>query len=336
MGLVGVSAATVAAATVASTAYSMSQGSPSGGAFGTQGGNPATYIPQGQGQADTNYQNITNQQYPTTTAVPGQVDPIYLQALQNMQSNPYSASAQAGANAAGVYGTGTLAPQQIGAASNLSNAGNQVLGNAFDPQNALYNQTAQNVQGQSAVANAQSGVQGPAAAGITDNNLNNFNMGWQNNQLSREQQGVSAAGQAYSGGSQLGGSALQNLTTSSQLPYATYTGQQNDMSTAANTYASGISAGNAPESQLANLLQSYLGMGQSATKIAQNGQQLGNTQNTLVGSQLGGALNSLANNQGLSNLFSNNSSSNSYSGGTAIPSSVDAYGSVAGFGGSLG
>ena len=302
-------------ATSLATGISSLAGGGSGGSGqpnSTYGGNPGTYIPTDQAGADADYQGIFNQQYPLTTGVTGAVDPPLYQNLQEAYLNPYSATAQSGANAAGAYGTGVLAPGQENAATALYSAGNTVLGTGFDPQNALYNQTLQNVQGQSNVANAQSGVQGPAAAGITDNNLNNFNIDWQNQQLQRQTQGVQSAGQAYSGASGLGGSALTALTTSSQLPYTTYTGQLSDLNNAANTYSTGVGTSLAPEDSLANLLQSYLQLGQSANGLAQSGANSAFNQNQTVGSNIGSALNSLSNNSALANLFSGNS--NPYNG----------------------
>lgn len=271
---------------------------------GANGGVPQGMQLPGQDVAAQQYQDITAQQQPIVSGVPGQVDPLYLQALQSLSNNPYSGQALTGAGQAANYGTGTLFPQQAAGATSLFGAGNQVLGTAFDPQNALYNQTLQNVQGQSNVANAQSGVQGPAAAGITDNNLNNFNLQWQNNQLQRQAQGIQAGGQAYAGGSTLGGAGIQNLASSSALPYGTFVGQNNDLTTAGNNYAGGIGNSLAPENSLASLLGAYLGIGNSDAQTALASNQQAFNQGQTIGSNTGSALNSLSNNQALANLFS--------------------------------
>lgn len=319
MGVVAGIGAAAAAASLASSVSSLSSGGPSGGANGTYGGsNPGTYIPQGQGQADAYYQDILNNFNTYSSGVPAQFVPEYQAYGQNIISNPFAAQALTGSYNASQYGTNTLAPQQQAGATSLYNLGNSITAQSLDPQNALYNQTAQNVLGQSAVANAQSGVQGPAAAGVTDNNLNNFNLNWQNNQLSREAQGAQAAGQAYAGGSALGTAGLSDLASSSALLQNTYNQQQQSILGGLNDQIGGINTAFGPDQSIASLLQSYLGLGQSATNLAQVGQQAGFNQNQQVGSNIGSALSSLGNNQALSNPNSgfNNFLSNNFGSGT--------------------
>lgn len=234
------------------------------------------YIPQAQGTADQLYQAIFNQMAPYAAQVPGQVIPQYQQLTQNILQNPYAAMAQQGA--------GAVSAADLSAAGALSGAGGQVLGTAFDPQSALYNQLQQQTVDQANAMNAMYGLSAsPYGAGVANQALQNFNIAWQNQQLQREQQGIQAAGQAYTGASALG-------QTGAALPYSTYLGQQQAGLGALGQLTGGYSAAFGPQESLANLLQSYLGMGQSATGLAQLGQQASFQQQQQLGQQLATAL----------------------------------------------
>jgi hypothetical protein len=81
---------------------------------------------------------------------------------------------------------------------NLYGAGNQVLQLSMDPQNALYNRTAQQLTDQTRAAEYARGIQtSPLGASIEANALGNFNIDWQNQQLARQAQGLSSAQGAY-------------------------------------------------------------------------------------------------------------------------------------------
>jgi hypothetical protein len=101
-----------------------------------------------------------------------------------------------------------LNPVNPGANQNLTNAGNQTFAAAQDPQNALYNRTLQQVQDQSRQASSVRGIgMSPEAAGIENQATSNFNIDWQNNQLSRmiaALGGMSGANNASVGQANLG------------------------------------------------------------------------------------------------------------------------------------
>jgi len=306
MGIVAGLTAAAAATTIGSSIYGMANSGGSGSPTGTYGGNPATYIPTGQPGADALYQNIFNGISPYATSLPGQVIP-------QIQNNPYAALAQQGSGAAASYAP-TLAGYGQGGAASLYGAGNQVLGTAFDPQQALYNQLQQRTVDQSNATNSMYGLSSsPYGAGVTTQALQNFNIDWQNQQLQRQQQGIQSAGQAYSGATNLGGQAATDLSTLSGLPSQTYLGNLNSI-------ISGTNSALGPGESLANLLQSYLGLGQSATGLAQAGQATQFSQNSQLGQNLATALT----NPALANLFNSGGGGNSGAYGYNYANTVDA------------
>lgn len=303
-GLVGAAAAT----SLGTTAYGMLSGDSGSSAPANQsyGGQP-NYVPTNQPGADQQYQGIYNQLNSYATALPGQTIPGYQAYTSNIQNNPYAAGAQAGAGQVAQAGQ-QAAGQQISGGTNLYGAGNQILSTAFDPQHALYDYSRNQASQQAAVSNAQAGVTGPYAAGVTNQALQNFDMNWQNQQLQRQQTGELAANQAYAGASNLSNAGLSTYGTSSAAPYNTYLSQQQNDIGALSSLSSGTSGAFAPAQMEQNMLQSYLGLGQSASNIAQAGQQAGFNQNQKLGSQFGQSLSALGG--PLSNLFSNSSSDN--------------------------
>ena len=310
-----------AGATVAGEAFGGSGGG--GGSSSpnaTQGGNPATYIPTDQPQADQYYQGIFQQMQPYASALPGETIPGYQTYAANIQANPYAAQAQTGANTAAQYGT-TAAGYGMQGAGQLQGAAGQVLQTGFDPQQAFYNQSIGNLQNQYGYANAASGVSGPAAAGVTDQGLNNFNLGWQNQQLAQQTSALGAAGQGFAGAQTLGDLASTTQAAATQLPYSTYLGQQTTDIGALGQLASGTNAAFGPNESLANLLQSYLGLGQSATGLAQQGEAANFGQQSSLGSSLGQTISGLG--TSLSNLYSNSNSASSLPSYTSNPTGLE-------------
>lgn len=277
-------------------------GGGSGGGTGapvnqTYGGAAGQYIPAGQPQADQQYQDIFNNLGPYTTALPGQVIPRLQTYASNIQNNPYAAQQMAGANQVAALGQGVGA-SDIAYGNRLGAAGNQILDTAFDPQNALYNRTQNQIAQQAAAANANSGVTGPYAAGVTNQALGDFNLNWQDRQLGRQAQGEQIAGQAYSGAAGLGTAGLGTIQGASSLPYTTYLGQQNTDIGALSSLTAGVQGAINPAISEANLLQSYLGLGQTAERNALIGQNQGFQQSQLLGQQFGTNLQNLGNSLG--------------------------------------
>lgn len=142
----------------------------------------------------------------------------------------------------------------------LSNAGNNILNTAFDPQQALFNQQQNLLTQQAAAANAAAGLGGSAyGASNTANALGNFDINWQNQQLAREQAGLSSAQGAYSTAGQLPYIPLQAaqginsgvssaLSNTNLLPYQTL----NASTTLGNELASLSNTANALAPNVAN------------------------------------------------------------------------------------
>ena len=99
---------------------------------------------------------------------------------------------------AGPTGYDPSAPVKAGQ-SVISNAGGlpgyeaKVFQDVFDPQNALYNRTAQQTQDQTRAGLEARGVDSsPFGAGVEGQTMSNFNIDWQNNLLNREATAVQA------------------------------------------------------------------------------------------------------------------------------------------------
>lgn len=344
--LVAIAAAGVAVSAGSAIASGMS-GSGSSSPYGTAGGSPATYIPANQGGADTNVQalegNLYNQDITNQNALTSQ----YQQQTQQLLNNPYAAGAQQSANDIAAMGV-PIANASFAGASNLQGMGNtlvpyasQILQTGFDPQNALYNRTQQQITDQANAQNAMSGLSGsPYGAGVANQASQNFNIDWQNQQESRQAQALSAyggaissTGAAYSGAQGLADQGLNTLQTTGQLPYQTYQGQGQNNIAALNSLAAGYTAAQQPTENLINNYNSYLQLGQSATGQALQGQQQGFNQGQTVGSNIGQGLSGLTSSAGgLINAW-NSSPSTSYTGGVQTgynPTTYDYYSNSAG------
>ena len=196
--------------------YSNDLGNPEvGSPFYNGGGMPAYYASQGQGQGQPQQQQQAPQYGGGGLA--SITNPLLMQSLMQgmgINYNPFlQASQQAGqqygnlANTAGQ--AGNVMAQQAGAnfgqQQNLQNAGNSLWNQAADPQQALYQRMLQQNQDQSAATNSMYGLgQSGLGAGIAGQNLNNFNIDWQNNQLSRMLQGAEGMGSLSRTGGQMG------------------------------------------------------------------------------------------------------------------------------------
>jgi hypothetical protein len=265
-------------------------------------GVPQSYQLGNQPGQDLNFNNIQNLYGQYAMAQPGQVIPQFQQAQRNISNNPYAGLQQQGAGAVANLGAG-VAGQQLSGANSLFGAGNQVLGQAFDPQQALYNRTQQQVMDQINAANAASGVSGPAAAGVAQQGISNFNIDWQNNLLNRERMGIQAGGQAFAGGADLGNLGLGTIASSSGMPYNTYLGQQQNIIGGLNSLNAGVLGAFAlPQQELQNT-EAYLGLGQSANNLALMGQQQNFNQGMMNGAGLANSSLAFANNPQIQSMF---------------------------------
>ena len=296
------------------------------------GGNPASYIPTGQPQADTTYQNLIGNQFlPAASQVPGvnpafnayqQAAGLYPQAAASYGAyvtNPYTGEAIQGAqDATNIWGN--VYSQLAGAPAALSGQSNQLLGtipqllgSGFDPQSALYNQLSTQSRDAANVANAGAGIGGtPYGASVAANAQNNFNLNWQAQQLARQQQATQAAGGALgaagagmTNAGNIGTGLAQGTGQFTQLPYQASLGVGNNQIAGLGNLQSMLQGqanlggqSFALPQQTLNDLQSYLNLGQSATAAGLQGGQMG--VNQLAGG-IGGGI------SGVNALFNPNS-----------------------------
>lgn len=196
----------------------------------------------------------------------------YQNLAQQGVNNPYAGLYQQGAGQAG--GMGIAGGQQAyGAGGQLMNSGlstlpdvTALLNLGFDPQNALYARTQQQVQDQSAAQASASGVGGtPYGQGLMNQNNSNFNIDWQNNELQRAATGASAAGglmnQAGSTigqGADLQSGGIQELLQGYGQPYNTFQGiNANALNTLLGASQYGQGAAAIPQMQIQDYM-SYL------------------------------------------------------------------------------
>lgn len=220
--------------------------------------------------------DVGNAMYGAGQGIAGQganLGDLYTGYADKALSNPFAAQAQTGAGQAGgmyqqagqnAFGQGNML---AGTAMQGLPAASAVLNTAFDPQQALYDRTLRQTQDQLGTYLANSGLTNSGAgAKIASDAFNNFNIDWQNNQLGRQTQGLSAFNQGVGGtGNNLSGA--QNMQqqgagsfyTGSTLPYSTAQGISSDQLGVLSQLGQGLSTG-------ARLQNTGLGMqGQGAT-----------------------------------------------------------------------
>lgn len=152
--------------------------------------------------------------------------------------------------------------------NNLYNSGNQVLNTAFDPQNALYNQQQQLNTDQSRASEYARGVQSsPYGAALENQSNQNFNLNWQNQQLARQTQGLSAAQGAYGSAQGMGNSYTGTQAGLQAGQNEQYAGLTN---AAQNQWTNYINAGN---QSAAMTTQTIGAANQNAMNLANQGAQ---------------------------------------------------------------
>jgi hypothetical protein len=282
-----------------------------GGAAGSGGGAPSLgSIYPNAFQNSQSYQGLAGNNIANANTAQSSAAPAALATFNQAQNNPYTAAFQQGAGTAGSALTG-VGNQSLANSSALSGASNsllpymqQVMNQGADPQNALFNQQQQLVTNQSNAQNAANGITGPWAAGTTGQNLSNFDINWQNNQLNRALQALSGggaalgqAGQGFNQAQSIGGQGAQDIYAGTGLPYNTanqITGQQN---TNINDLINSLGGINNIDSGTMQSLLQYLGqagnyaLGQNQSQ--QNATKSGAAGGSILGGQLGGALSGL-------------------------------------------
>ena len=207
-------------------------------------------------------------------------------------NNPYASGYQQGGQLWG--GLGQLnALQGLGYAGNIGGtvapqigAAGQILQTGFDPQQALYNRTAQQVAEQSRAGVSAAGLGAtPWGAGVTGQNMSDFNINWNAAQLGRQTEAAKAAQGLYAGAGgaginafNLGNTATLAGVNASSLPWGIQNailGAQLGGLGGVNQFAQGAAA--IPQQQAGDWL-SYMQAVNQANSIANQQGQLGLSQ----------------------------------------------------------
>lgn len=216
----------------------------------------------------------------TVQGIPGQAQAL----TSGVTANPYTGQAQTGANAASAYGTGSVVPNAQAGAGSLQGAGganagyvSQALAQGFDPQNALYNRGVQQTLDQQNAINAMSGVSNsPYGAGVTGQAMQDFNLGWDRQQLANQATAANtantltgAANTGFTGANALGNAAVTQQAGYSALPSQAY--EQNILNQLQGLGAGAQTAGAATgvTDQALSQILAYLGYGTQATGAQQ-------------------------------------------------------------------
>ena len=277
-----------------------------------QSGGPQ-YTPGNPAGVDNSWQQMYNQQNQLANQTNQQTAPYFGQSLAQGESLNYQPYLQSAQQAGGMYGQvgqaaqgqmagyGQQAQTALGQQSQMYGAGNQIMNTAFDPQNALYERTQQQVQDQTRAGQAARGLGNSALGGMEEGSaMSNFNIDWQNAQLARQAQGISSGVAANQAGVQQGNLYGQNQQAAlgAGNMAATAYGMQGQVPMQAQQYAAAQPGAIASAYQNAmigqqgmntnamNGAQSYMGLSQSGGQanydaaLAQN-QSAGNFYNTL-------------------------------------------------------
>lgn len=206
---------------------------------------------------------------------------------QLISGNPGAGGFQLGSNVAGGMGQqGAMGAFNQGQglynmAPQLFGMGGAIANTAFDPQNALYARTIQQLQDQTRAGQAARGIgTTPYGAGLENQAMSNFNIDWQNQQLQRQINGGQAAGGLFGQGAGLigQGAALQagapgQYYTASSMPYnAANTIGTNQFGALSNLGGFGQQASNIPQQQITDW-QNYLGWGTGQQNANNQGSQ---------------------------------------------------------------
>jgi hypothetical protein len=213
-----------------------------------------------------------------------QYNPTAALGFTNMlTNNPFTGQFQQGAAQAANLG-GAGANNIFGGAQQLQGGAGAVLNTAFDPQQALYQRYLQQLQQQSQANYAQSGVgSSPYAAGLMDQNLQNFNTTWQAQQLANQVAGLNAATGAQGAATSMYGAAPNLAFQSAAYPYtASSTIANQGMMALSQLLGYGQAGAQLPQQQIGDYI-SLLGL---QPPLAQAQNQTATTQANLQALQL--------------------------------------------------
>ncbi len=270
---------------------------------------PQMFQMPNMGQAANNafsgIQNLPGQQ------AAGQFAPQFQDITQSLVNNPYARYFQQGANNIAPLGM-NAGITAYGAGQNFNQAGqslvpfaSQIQQTAFDPQNALYARTQQQLVDQTRAGQAARGVATTpyGAAGESDA-LRKFDIDWQNAQLGRQIAGGEAAGNVLgaglktsAGGSALSDTGVNQFLGSSGIPYSTFNQIGQGQLGALSQGQQGVAGSQSLALNPVQAYLQYLGIGNQAGGVAnQNAQvglnqaKLGFDQNQTLGSNLGAGI----------------------------------------------
>jgi len=289
------------------------------------GGNslPAPYRPPGM---DTAARNITSTIGSTlANNVPAQLMPQYQALVGGQMSNPGTAGFLAGGQAAGGYGA-NAASSAAGGGDYLQMIARMLGTQAFDPQNALYGRTQQQVQDQTRASSAARGLEmTPFGAGVENKANSDFNIDWQNNLLQRMIGGGNAAGNLMNSGVNLSAMAPGLAYQAGHYPYQAFNQIGNNNLGFLNQLSqAGQNANIAPNNAIAQW-QNYLNTGNASNQVANQQQQQGFNQNQILGGQLGSSVNAFMNQGGpakLGNAFYGSSSGTGWNSSAPVNSGL--------------
>ncbi|MGC2944162.1 hypothetical protein [Burkholderia ambifaria] len=231
----------------------------------------------------------------------------------------YGPAYQNAANQAGIGYTNAgnaltgLGNLDLATQQQLLGAGQNVYQMGLDPQSALYDRTRQRVTDQSAASNSMYGLGSSAAgAGLQNQALSNFNIDWQNNQLSRAAQGL----QAYTGAANTAGNYGQaGANALTQAPGYTLLGGSTPFDVAqkiqavpgnlADTYGGFLNRNvYGPAEGMMGSIIPYMNYGQGAQAVPYQSQAQGaGALGSLVSQGISGIGNAFQNSGGFGNFF---------------------------------
>lgn len=232
----------------------------------------------------------------------GMVDPSIVKAYSNLLGIDLTPLIQAGAlqsvqysglgNTAGEYGNKmqSQAATSFDAAAQQRAAGTQAWMTSMDPQQALHDRMQQQVVDASRSGQSARGIaMSPYGAGIENKAVSDFNMDWQNQQLSRQLAGLGGLDQSFAGANQTGAAGALGLGGSMDFlnmqPGYTGAAAQAPINAQQMAYGMPMSWADAfsqsqnadvlaPNMQVMNQIYPYLQMGQ-AGQIAQFNANMG-------------------------------------------------------------
>jgi len=265
----------------AASLYGAANSTSGGGKTGTTGGAGNTmYTPTGLSGADAGWQGNQSTDQSQLNANGGLnniSDQGLYQSLQQANAINYQPYVQQQQQLGQSYGA---------AGQQLQQAGQQLYQTAFDPQQALYNRTQQQVGDQANAISSQYGLgQSGAGAGMAQQANENFNIDWQNQQLQRQTQGA----QGLAALSQQG---LQDQGQASQIPLTAQQYAAAQPGANASAYASGLATAMSPYQQQQNQAIPYMNYGSGAGANAYSNTLAGNQ---FAAQQQAGALKGLGN-----------------------------------------